>query len=72
MRLRKKLAKKPQKTGLCGKWEDERTPDAILNEIKAGRRDRFQAALDRIHSAVAKAGIKRKVVKEAIRKVRGT
>ena len=33
---------------------------------------RFQEALDRIHSAVAKAGLKRKVVNEAIRKVRST
>ena len=66
------MAKKPQKTGLCGKWEDTRTSDAILYDIKAGRRSRFQTALDQIHSAVAKAGIKHKLVKEAIRKVRGT
>ncbi len=33
---------------------------------------RFQEALDRIHSAVAKAGIKREVVEEAIRKVRSS
>ena len=33
---------------------------------------RFQEALDRIHSAVAKAGLKRKVVDEAIRKVRSS
>lgn len=64
------MAKKPRKTGLCGKLEGDRTPDAILSDIKAGRRSRFQAALDRIHSAVAKAGIKRGAVKEAIRKVR--
>jgi len=31
---------------------------------------RFQEALDRIHASVAKAGVKRAVVKEAIRKVR--
>lgn len=33
---------------------------------------RFQEALDRIHSAVAKAGLKREVVEEAIRKVRSS
>jgi prevent-host-death family protein len=33
---------------------------------------RFQEALERIHSAVAKAGLKRKVVEEAIRKVRSS
>jgi len=33
---------------------------------------RFQEALDRIHSSVAKAGVKRAVVKEAIRKVRSS
>lgn len=33
---------------------------------------RFQGALDRIHSAVAKAGLKREVVEEAIRKVRSS
>lgn len=33
---------------------------------------RFQEALDRIHSAVAKAGLKREVVEKAIRKVRSS
>jgi len=33
---------------------------------------RFQEALDRIHYAVAKAGLKREVVKEAIRKIRSS
>lgn len=33
---------------------------------------RFQEALERIHSAVAKAGLKREVVEEAIRKVRSS
>jgi antitoxin YefM len=32
--------------------------------------ERFHAALERIHSAVAKAGLKPDTVKEAIRKVR--
>jgi prevent-host-death family protein len=32
--------------------------------------NRFRAALDQIHSAVAKAGVKRGVVKEAVRKAR--
>jgi len=70
MRLRRKFGKKPKKTDLCGKWEDKRTPDVIIKDIKAGRRDRFRAALDRIHWDVAKAGIRREAVKEAIRKVR--
>lgn len=33
---------------------------------------RFQEALERIHSATAKAGLKRKVVEEAVRKVRSS
>lgn len=30
--------KKLKETGLCGKWEDARTPDAIIADIKSHRR----------------------------------
>lgn len=47
-----------------GEYERLRSQEAQAAEA------RFQAALDRIHSAVAKAGVKPAVVKEAIRKAR--
>ncbi|MBI4526917.1 MAG: type II toxin-antitoxin system Phd/YefM family antitoxin [Deltaproteobacteria bacterium] len=40
-----------------------------MHEAKMAEK-RFQDALERIHSAVAKAGLKPEVVKEAVRKVR--
>ena len=29
---------KPGKTGLCGRWDDDRTPEEIVKDIKTHRR----------------------------------
>lgn len=60
--------RKTERAVLLGYEEYERLK---AQEAQAAE-SRFQEALDRIHSAVAKAGLKREVVEEAIRKVRSS
>lgn len=60
--------RKTERAVLLGYEEFERLK---AQEAQAAE-SRFQEALDRIHSAVAKAGLKREVVEEAIRKVRSS
>jgi len=60
--------RKSERAVLLGYEEYERLK---AHEAQAAE-SRFQEALDRIHSSVGKAGLKREVVAEAVRKVRAS